>query len=117
MRHQKKGRTFGRVKKQQTALLRSLARSLVLQGSIITTVEKAKEVRPFIERLVTISKDNTLSSHRLVARRLGNAREIVSKLHDEIAPKYSNRSGGYTRITKIGKQGARKAEEAKIEFV
>jgi len=117
MRHHKKGRTFGRVKKQQTALLRSLTRSLVLRGSITTTVAKAKEMRPFVERLVTIAKEDSLSSRRTLESRLGNARDVVKKLHTELAPKYAGRAGGYTRITRLGKRGARKAEEAKIEFV
>ncbi|MBI2048440.1 MAG: 50S ribosomal protein L17 [Parcubacteria group bacterium] len=117
MRHHKKGRTFGRVKKRQVALLRSLARSLVLQGSITTTVAKAKEVRPFVERLVTLAKSDTLASRRTLASRMGNAADVVAKLHTDIAKKYAARAGGYTRITKLGKQGARRAEEAKIEFV
>jgi len=117
MRHHKKGRTFGRVKKQQTALLRSLTRSLVLRGSITTTVAKAKEMRPFVEKLVTIAKSDTLQSRRALESCLGNARDVVKKLHTDLAPKYASRSGGYTRITRLGKRGARKAEEAKIEFV
>lgn len=117
MRHHKKGRTFGRVKKQQTALLRSLTRSLVLHGSIITTVAKAKELRPFVERLVTMAKQDSLSSRHALESRLGNAHDVVKKLHTELAPKYATRAGGYTRITRLGKRGARKAEEAKIEFV
>lgn len=117
MRHHKKGRTFGRVKKQQTALLRSLARSLVLRGSITTTLAKAKEMRPYVEKLVTIAKNDTLQSRRALESRLGNAHDVVKKLHSDIAPKYAKRSGGYIRITRLGKQGARKAEEAKIEFV
>lgn len=117
MRHHKKGRTFGRVKSQQVALLRSLTRSLLMNGSITTTLEKAKEMRPFVERLVTSAKKNTPTSRRLVASRLGNASDAVAKLHADVAPKYATRDGGYTRITRLGKVGARKAEEAKIEFV
>ena len=117
MRHHKKGRTFGRVKKQQVALIRSLTRSLVLQGSITTTVEKAKEMRPFVERLVTLAKSDTLASRRTIASRMGNAADVVAKLHTDLAKKYADRNGGYTRITRIGRVGARRAEEAKIEFV
>ena len=117
MRHHKKGRTFGRVKSQQVALLRSLTRSLVLHGSIVTTLAKAKEMRPFVERLITSAKRDTLASRRYVASNMGNAADIVKKLHAEVAPKYATRSGGYTRITRLGKLGARKAEEARIEFV
>ena len=117
MRHHKKGRTFGRTKRGQIALLRSLVRSLVIHGSIETTLAKAKEVRPLIERVITLAKSDTVASRRTVASRLGNATDAVAKLHKEIAPRYKERAGGYTRITKLGKQGARKAEEARIEFV
>jgi large subunit ribosomal protein L17 len=117
MRHKKKGRTFGRVKKQQVALLRSLARSLILRGSIITTVAKAKEARPFTEKLITHAKKDTLSSRRFITRTLGNAPDVSKKLHDELAKTYAKRSGGYTRITRLGKQGKRKVEEAKIELI
>ncbi len=117
MRHHKKGRTFGRVKKQQTALLRSLARSLILHGAITTTVAKAKEMRPFVERLVTNAKKQTLSSRRSATRILGNSYEASHKLHTDLAGKYAKRNGGYTRITRLGKRGMRKVDEAKIEFV
>lgn len=117
MRHHKKGRTFGRVKGQQVALLRSLTRSLVLHGSIKTTLAKAKGMRPFVEKLVTLAKSDTIASRRGIAARLGNATETAAKLHGEIAPRYKNRFGGYTRITRLGKTGARRAETAKIEFV
>ncbi len=116
MRHQKKGRTFGRVKSQQVALLRSLTRSLVIHGSINTTLAKAKEMRPFVEKLVTLAKNDTLSSRRTIASRLANSSETAAKLH-AIASKHKSRRGGYTRITRLGKIGARKAETAKIEFV
>ena len=117
MRHHKKGRTFGRVKKQQTALLRSLTRSLILHGSITTTVAKAKEMRPYVEKLITNAKKQTLSSRRFMTRTLGNAYDASQKLHAVLAPKYAKRNGGYTRITRLGKRGMRKADEAKIEFV
>lgn len=117
MRHHKKGRTFGRVKKQQVALLRSLTRSIVIHGSITTTLAKAKEMRPFVERLVTLAKSDTIASRRIIASRLGNAVDTALKLRAEIAPKYKTRFGGYTRITHLGKMGAGRAEKAKIEFV
>ena len=117
MRHYKQGRSLGRERKVRTALLRGLARDLVLQGSITTTLAKAKEIRPFVERLVTASKKNTLSSRRIVSAALGNAEDATSKLHADIAPKYADRPGGYTRIIKLGRTGKRVAEEAKIEFV
>lgn len=117
MLHHKKGRTLGRKKGQRVALLRSLARSLVLQEGIVTTVAKAKELRPFVERLVTTSKKNTVASRRMVASRLGGAPEAVSKLHADIAGRYAKRMGGYTRIVLLGKIGKQATESARIEFV
>lgn len=117
MRHHKQKRTLGRDKNQHTALLRSLARELVLRGSITTTLAKAKEMRPFAERLITLSKKGTVASQRTVAARLGNAEDAARKLQTDIAPKYKDRAGGYTRIIKLGRTGARVAEEARIELV
>jgi large subunit ribosomal protein L17 len=116
MRHHVKNRTLGRDKRQRTALLRSLARSIILQEAITTTITKAKEVRPFLERLVTTSKKNTVASRRDVMTRLNSA-PATKKLHDTIAPRYSERSGGYTRITRLGRVGTRVADAARIEFV
>jgi large subunit ribosomal protein L17 len=116
MRHHKKRRTLNRPKAQREALLRSLARSLVLEDGITTTSAKAKELRPFIEGLVTTSKQNTLASRRVVASRLGSP-EAVKKLHDTIAPRYEARMGGYTRIVRLGRIGNRVADMARIEFV
>jgi len=116
MRHHNANRKLGRVKRQRVALLRSLARSLVLQGAITTTVAKAKALRPFVERLITESKNDTLSGRRLLAERLGNATDVVKKLH-EIAPQYKGRNGGYTRIVRLGRVGKRAIESARIELV
>lgn len=116
MRHHKKRRTFNRDKTGREALIRSLARSLVLEEGITTTIAKAKEVRPFVERLVTASKANTIASRRTVATRLRSP-EAVKKLHDTLAPRYAARAGGYTRIVKLGRIGKRVAEMARIEFV
>ena len=117
MKHHTKRRTLGRTKRQRVALLRGLARSLVLLEGITTTVAKAKELRPYVEKLVTASKANTLQSKRLVEERLGSKNDAVKKLHDTIAPRYASRSGGYTRIVRLGNTGKRVAETARIEFV
>lgn len=117
MRHHVKTRTLNRDRRQRTALLRSLARSLVLDEGITTTVAKAKELRPFVERLVTTSKKNTVASRRDVSTRLGGAPDAVRKLHDTIAKRYLERQGGYTRIVRIGRVGKRVGESARIEFV
>ncbi len=116
MQHHKKRRTFNRDKAGREALIRSLARSLVLEEGITTTIAKAKEIRPFVERLVTASKANTVASRRTVSTRLRSP-EAVKKLHDTLAPRYAARAGGYTRIVKLGRIGKRVAEMARIEFV
>lgn len=117
MKHHKKGRTLGRTRRGRTALMRGLARSLVLREGIVTTVAKAKELRPFVEQLVSASKKNTLASRRVVTSRLGGAAEAVKKLHDTLAPRYAKRAGGYTRIIRLGRVGKRVGESARIEFV
>ena len=116
MRHHSKKRTLHRTKRQYTALLRSLARSLVLEEGITTTLAKAKELRPFIERLITTSKNDTIQSRRLVAARI-NSPEATQKLHNDIAKRFAARAGGYTRIIKLGRIGKRVGEQARIELV
>ena len=116
MRHHKKRRTLNRTKAQREALLRGLARSLVLTNAITTTIAKAKELRPFVEKLVTASKSDTIASRRLVSTRLGSP-EATKKLHTEYVKRYAARAGGYTRIIRLGKIGNRVAEMARIEFV
>jgi len=117
MQHGNKNRTFGRVRSQRTALMRGLAVSLIRNGKIKTTVAKAKELRPLIEKLVTYGKKNTLTARRIVASRLGEPNTtIVKKVFDVIAPKFTERAGGYTRIIKMGRTSAGR-DEAVIEFV
>lgn len=116
MKHFKSGRTLGRRKGQREALLRSLARSLVMHEHITTTVAQAKELRPFVEELVTHSKKSAVASRRSVQSRLGSP-EAVKKLHDTFAARYAKRAGGYTRIVKLGRVGKRAIESARIEFV
>jgi large subunit ribosomal protein L17 len=97
--------------------MRGLARDLFLAGAITTTVAKAKELRPMAERLITKGKEDTLSNRRFLISELGNAEDAVTKLIAEIAPRYKERPGGYTRITKLGRVGARAADMARIELV
>ncbi|MEZ4200148.1 MAG: 50S ribosomal protein L17 [Candidatus Paceibacterota bacterium] len=98
-------------------MLRGLAVSLIENGQIKTTEAKAKELRPFAERLVTYGKKATVASRRLAATALGEPKDVViKKLFDEIAPTYKERSGGYTRIIKVGRTDAGR-DEAVIEFV
>lgn len=113
----KKGKTFHRETNQRSALIRSLARSLVLEERISTTEAKAKALRPFVERLVTYAKTNTLASRRLADVRIHD-KEAVKKLFTTIGPRYADRKGGYTRITKRTKRGLNDARPlAYISFV
>ncbi|MCX6787057.1 MAG: 50S ribosomal protein L17 [Candidatus Kaiserbacteria bacterium] len=108
---------FDRPVSQYKALLRSLARSLILEERISTTEAKAKALRPFVERLVTYAKKNTLASRRLAKTRLGDT-AAVKKLFDSIGPRYAERKGGYTRIVKRTKRGLNDARKlAYIAFV
>ena len=117
MVHGNKNRKFGRVRSQRTALMRGLAISLIRDGKIKTTEAKAKELRPFIERLVTYGKKNTVSARRIVSSRLGEpGATVLKRIFDEIAPKFSTRAGGYTRVIKMGRTKAGR-DEAVIEFV
>lgn len=116
MRHLKAGRRLGRNASHRKAMFRNLAMALFQHERIITTVAKAKEVRPFIEKLITLAKKGTLHSRRLVLARLGppskaavkpdedpdkaDETHIIIKLFKEIAPRYSDRPGGYTRVLK-----------------
>ncbi|MFH1178173.1 MAG: 50S ribosomal protein L17 [bacterium] len=110
-------KNFNRSSNQYNALLRSLARSLILEEHISTTEAKAKALRPFVERLVSYAKKNTLASRRLAKMRLGDA-VAVKKLFDSIGPRYAKRAGGYTRVVKRTLRGANDARKlAYIAFV
>lgn len=117
MKHHKKTRTLGRKKGQRTALLRSLARSLFLSEGITTTIARAKELRPFVEKIISASKENTTASRRAVSARLGGAADAVLKLHTTLAPRFKGRAGGYTRIVRLGRVGKRAIESARIELL
>lgn len=97
--------------------MRGLAADLIMKGRLKTTEAKAKELRPFAERLVTYGKKDTVSSRRLASSTLGEPREaVIKKLFEDVAPKYQDRSGGYTRVIKMGRTPAGR-DEAFIEFV
>ena len=100
MRHLRSGRKLNRSASHRRALMRNLTCALVEHERIITTVAKAKEVRPFAEKLITLAKRGTLHARRLVLARLGNQKDAVKKLFAEIGPRYKDRPGGYTRIIK-----------------
>ncbi len=103
MRHHDRHPVLGRRLDERRALLRSLARALILNGSITTTLARAKAVRPFVERLVTIARENTVAARRVVAARLANDEEAVKALVALATQRFSDRPGGYTRIVKLGK--------------
>lgn len=117
MRHHNSKRKFGRDKNQRKALLSSLALSLIIREKIKTTEPKAKELRPFIEKLVTRAKKGDLATRRLIIAKLSNRSKETKKLFDVIAPKYIDKKGGYTRIIKLGVRKSDSAAMAVIEFV
>ena len=115
MRHGNVNRKFGRKTDERRALMRSLARSLVLEGRIKTTEAKAKEVRPLVEKLLTRAKKDTVANRRTLTAALGDTK-AVSKLV-KTAESYSGRNGGYVRIVKMGPRKGDAAHMAIIEFV
>lgn len=116
MRHSNRNKRFGRERNQRKALMRSLARSLLAHGRIRTTETKAKALRPFAERLITLARIGTAVSRRIVRARLGNDLNLP-KLYKEVAPKYASRTGGYTRVMKVGRRLSDGARMAIIELV
>jgi large subunit ribosomal protein L17 len=116
MRHRKAGRQLRRTSEQRLALLRNLASSLIEHGAIETTEAKAKELQPFVEKLVTKAKVGPVHKRRLASRHV-QQREVGDKLFQELGPKFAARPGGYTRILKIGARRGDGAEMARIEFV
>lgn len=117
MRHHNNKRKFGRDNGQRKMLISSLALSLIVRGKIKTTEAKAKELRPFIEKLVTRAKSDTVANRRLIVSRLSNRKTETKKLFEVVAPKYKDVSGGYTRIMKTGPRKSDSAKMAIIEFV
>jgi large subunit ribosomal protein L17 len=117
MRHGNQNRKFGRSRDQREALIRGLAIALIEEGKIKTTEAKAKELSAFADRLVTYGKEGTVAARRKAASALGEPNaDTIKKLFDVIAPTYKERNGGYTRVIKMGKTLAGRAE-AVIEYV
>lgn len=116
MRHHNNNRKFGRERDARKALLRSLMRNLINEGRITTTLARAKEIRPEIEKLVTRGKSETLAARRILISRLGRATE-AKKLAETISPRYKERAGGYTRIVKLPARVGDGSPQAIIEFV
>lgn len=116
MRHLSKGRKFGRIQGRRRSFIQGLLNNLVAEERMKTTPARAKEIKPKIEKLVTLAKKQNLASLRLLISRIPKA--SATKLYYEIAPKYKDRNGGYTRIIKLGTSRKRDAaEQVVIEFV
>ena len=116
MNHRIKGRKFSRNSAHRKALLRNLSIALLNYETIKTTLPKAKELRPFVEKLITLSKIDNVANRRLAISILANE-EVVAKLFKEIGPRIANRNGGYTRILKFGFRVGDKAPMALMELV
>ncbi|HSG08321.1 MAG TPA: 50S ribosomal protein L17 [Longimicrobiales bacterium] len=116
MRHRNKGRKLSRTASHKRATMRNMATSLFKHGRIETTTAKAKELRPYAERLVTLAKRGDLHARRLVATKIQD-RVVLGALFDDIAPRFAERPGGYTRILKLGNRKGDAAEMSLIELV
>lgn len=116
MRHRKDGRRLNRTSSHRSAMFRNMAVSLLRHELIKTTLPKAKELRRVVEPLITVAKSDSLANRRLTFTRLRD-RDTVTKLFNEIGPRYQGRPGGYTRILKCGVRSGDKAPMAIIELV
>ncbi|MBI9031013.1 50S ribosomal protein L17 [bacterium] len=116
MRHRVRGRKFGLESDHRKAMLHNLVKSLIEHGRINTTLARAKEMRSLAERCVTYAKKNDIHNRRLAYKILQD-RDLVKRLFEEIAPNYTTRNGGYTRVLKAGNRRGDNAPMAIIEFV
>jgi large subunit ribosomal protein L17 len=116
MRHRAKGRQLSRTSSHRRALLNNMATSLFEHGRVVTTEAKAKELRPFAEKLITLARRGDLHARRLVERKIKD-RETLSRLFSEIGPRFAARPGGYTRILKLGHREGDGADIARIELL
>jgi large subunit ribosomal protein L17 len=125
MRHRVAYRKLGRVTEHRIAMLRNQALDLIRHERIQTTVPRAKELRPFVERIITVAKrslnapdgsSHAVTARRTVARDIAD-REVVAKLFDTIAPRYAERAGGYTRLLRLGYRRGDSAEVAEVELI
>ena len=116
MRHRNTGRKLSRSAPHRRAALKNLVTNLFKHGRIETTTAKAKELRPYAERLITLARKGDLHSRRIVGRKIQD-RQVLGQLFDEIGPRFRERPGGYTRILKLGHRRGDAAEMALIELV
>lgn len=116
MRHRVSGRKFDRAGDERKALLRGLVGDLMRHERLKTTEAKAKEVRPLAEKMITLGKDGTVHARRQAFSYM-NDKDVVKKLFEDIAPRFSERAGGYTRIIKLGPRHGDGALMAQLELV
>jgi large subunit ribosomal protein L17 len=116
VRHRAKGRQLSRTSTHKRAMLNNMASSLFEHGRVVTTEAKAKELRPFAEKLITLARRGDLHARRLVERRIKD-RDTLGKLFSEIGPRFAARPGGYTRILKLGHRPGDGADVARIELL
>jgi large subunit ribosomal protein L17 len=116
MRHRVGGRKLGRTSSHRAALFRNMAAALIKHEQITTTLPKAKELRPYVEKLITLAKKGGLSNRRLAHARLLDDAQLI-KLFDVLAPRYADRNGGYTRVIKAGLRASDAAPIGIIELV
>jgi len=116
VRHRSKGRQLSRTSSHRRAMLNNMAASLFAHEGIVTTTAKAKELRPFAERLITLARRGDLHARRQVERRIKD-RAVQARLFQEIGPRFAARPGGYTRILKLGHRVGDGAETARIELL
>jgi len=117
MRHRCSGKQLGRNSSHRHAMFKNMMVSLIQKERIFTTVTKAKELRRFVEPIITLAKVDSVANRRLAFARLGGDRDAVTKLFNEVAKKYAARAGGYTRVLKAGFRPGDKAPMAMIELV
>jgi len=116
MRHGKKGKQLRRTSEQKLALMRSLAKALIERGAIETTEAKAKAVKPFAEQMITLGKRGDLHARRLALAEL-RSQDVVHQLFADVAPRFAQRPGGYTRIVKLGPRNGDAADMVYLELV
>lgn len=116
MRHRKKTKTLGRKKEPREALMRSLATNLIIYEKIKTTEVKAKALKPYVEKMITLGKKNTLHARRQLLAKL-YVEGATKKVLEVLSPRYKDRKGGYTRITKLGTRYGDGAKMVQIEFI
>lgn len=110
-------RKLGRETRQRRSILASLTKTVIMEGSVVTTEARAKEVRKFVDKMITYGKRGTLVSRRKALAFLHNDKEVVSKVFNELAKNYENRNGGYTRIIKLKERVGDDALQVKLELV